>query len=360
MFPDRLRLARKKAGLSLHSLAEKVRPSVSSQAIGKYERGQMMPSSSVLLGLSEALGVSLDFLMSGQVAALQKVEFRKHSDTSARDRALAEALVIERLEDYLAIESILEIEPPADPFVSVRRAVVDSFAEVERAADDLRALWQLGADAIPSVTDLLERYGIKVVEADLPERFDGLSCGIARTDGGPDEEAVIVSSRVGIERKRFNLAHELAHRMVLAVSGPTMNLERAMHRFAGAFLAPAARLKDEVGVARKSISYHELVQLKHAYGMSASAMLMRLKDLQLLPESFVTHAFRTFARSWRSAEPDPIIDDIGLGAFEKPLRYENLVYRALSEGYISTVRAAQLLHMPVASVEEQLVGPPAS
>ena len=68
----------------------------------------------------QALDVSVDFLMGGQVQALEAVEFRKHSATSARDRAHAEVLVTEQLENYLAIESILELEPAADPFGGVR------------------------------------------------------------------------------------------------------------------------------------------------------------------------------------------------------------------------------------------------
>ena len=116
MFGQRLRLARKKADLSMRALADRVSPKVSAQAISKYEAGKMMPSSAVLVGLGKALGVSLDFLMGGQVEALKEIEFRKHSGTSAQDRAKAEAIVTERLEDYLAIEDILELAPPDDPF----------------------------------------------------------------------------------------------------------------------------------------------------------------------------------------------------------------------------------------------------
>ena len=138
MFGQRLRLARKKAGLSMSGLAERVSPAVSAQAISKYESGKMMPSSAVLVGLGKALGVSLDFLMGGQVEALEGMEFRKHSGTSAKDRALAEAIVTERLEDYLAIEEVLELPPPADPFEGVRCDSLESFQEIDNKAKELR------------------------------------------------------------------------------------------------------------------------------------------------------------------------------------------------------------------------------
>ena len=73
MLGERLRIARKKAGLSLRELAAIMDPPVSAQAISKYEANEMMPSSRVLVGLGKALGVSLDFLMSGEVEELEGV-----------------------------------------------------------------------------------------------------------------------------------------------------------------------------------------------------------------------------------------------------------------------------------------------
>ena len=357
MFADRLKLARKKAGLSLNALAQSVSPSVSAQAISKYEAGKMMPSSSVLVGLGRSLGVSIDFLMSGQVVELSGVEFRKHSATSSKDRAHAEALVIEKLEDYFSIEDILGLAEAGDPFIDVRCENITSNEEIELKARDLRRKWELGNDPIPSLTDILEKKGLKVIEADLPVRFDGLACSVKRAGNRPDTEVVMISSRTNIERKRFNLAHELAHRVIRGVSGPTMKIEKSMHRFAGAFLAPNDHLRNEVGEGRHGITYHELIRLKRFYGMSAAAMLIRLRDVGLLPEATVDYAFRTYARAWRSDEPAPIKDGQGVGAFERPLRFERLVYRALAEEVISPVRAAQLLKVPLAKVEEEMRGP---
>lgn len=357
MFGQRLKLARKKAGLSLRGLAECVDPPVTAQAIGKYEAGRMMPSSSVLMGLGRALDVSLDFLMGGQVEALEAMEFRKHSSTSAQDRARAEALVIERLEDYLAVEDVLELELPADPFTELRRDEVGSWEEIEEAAGDLRRAWNLGLDPIPSVTSLLEEKGIKVIEADLPERFDGLACGVQRGGDRPPIEVVVVSSRVGVERKRFSLAHELAHRVIGSVAGAEIKPEKAMHRFAAAFLIPREHLEAEVGGERHGTTYHEVIRLKRVYGVSAAAMLVRLRDVGLLPESVVAYAFRSYARAWRREEPEPIVDGEGFGTFEEPRRYEGLVWRALGEELIAPVRAAQLLHRPLAEVEREIRGP---
>ena len=357
MFGQRLRLARKKAGLSMRELAALVSPKVTAQAISKYESGQMMPSSAVLVGVGKALDVSLDFLMGSQVEALSGIEFRKHSSTSAKDRAQAEAIVIEKLEDYLAIEDILELAPPSDPFGQLVTDNVESFEEVDDIANELRKKWKLGIDPIPSMAALLEGKGIKVVEVDLPKRFDGLSCNVQRSEGKADIEVVVVSSRTNIERKRFNLAHELAHRVVRETGNSDIRLEKAMNRFAGAFLVPSEHLADEVGTNRSGITQYEIMRLKRRYGVSAAAMLMRLGQAGILPQAAIDYAFRTFARSWRTEEPEPIQKNEGFGSLEKPQRFRRLVWRALGEQLISPVRAAQLLRLPLSFVEQEIRGP---
>ena len=357
MFGQRLRLARKRAGLSMRSLAEQMTPKVTAQAISKYETGKMLPSSAVLVALGKALDVSLDFLMSAQVETLDGLEFRKHSRTSARDRAKAEAILIDNLERYLAIEDILDMPVTIDWFEGRRCYSVAIEAQIDAQADALRDAWSLGMDPIPSLCELLEDKGIKVVEDDLPERINGLACRALR---GSREvaEAVVVSTRINVERKRFTLAHELAHRIIRSTGNPAINLETAMNRFAGAFLIPGQRLLKEVGARRHRITYYEIVRLKHSYGVSAAAMLIRLGQVGVLSASAVQRAFATYARSWRKIEPEPIRSNHGFAAFEKPRRFKRLVSRAVGEGLISPVRAASLLNQSLASVERQISGPP--
>jgi transcriptional regulator with XRE-family HTH domain len=77
VFGDRLKLARKKAGLSLRDLSARLEGEerVSARALGKYERGEMMPSSRVLLALSKALGEPVRYFMSPMGAELVYVKY---------------------------------------------------------------------------------------------------------------------------------------------------------------------------------------------------------------------------------------------------------------------------------------------
>ena len=79
MFSERLKLARKRSGLSLRALSSRIGGRVSAQAIGKYERGEMMPSSTVAIALAEALDVTMSYLLSPSSVSLESVEFRKEA-----------------------------------------------------------------------------------------------------------------------------------------------------------------------------------------------------------------------------------------------------------------------------------------
>ena len=228
-------------------------------------------------------------------------------------------------------------------------------AQIDTKADELRDAWSLGMDPIPSLCELLEEKGIKVVVDDLPESINGLACHVLR-GGRSVAEAVVVSNRINVERKRFTLAHELAHRVIRSTGNPAITLETAMNRFAGAFLVPGQRLLEEAGADRSRITYYEIVRLKHTYGVSMAILLMRLGQVGVLPPATVQQASATFARR-RKTEPEPIRRHYGFAAFEKPRRFKRLVARAVGEGLISPVRAATLLNQSLDSVEREISGP---
>lgn len=175
MFADRLRLARKSAGLSMPALAERLDPQITAQAIGEYEAGRMMPSSAVLVGLGKALDVSLDFLMSSRTDGLEGLEHRSHSRASSRDRTRTEIVLIDILDRYQTIEEILGMPSRGDSFADRYPQRAATERQVDETADKLRDVWDLGVDPMPGLCELLEKKGIKVSEADLPDAVSGLA-----------------------------------------------------------------------------------------------------------------------------------------------------------------------------------------
>lgn len=352
MFGERLRLARKKAGYSLRALSDAMDGEVSAQAIGKYERGEMMPSSGVLMHLAKELDVSVEYLLSEQVAELEAVEFRKLSRTRLRERARVEAEVIDRLQRYIAVEEILDVDGGTAPLT---RRFAGREDEGEVLAQELRGEWKLGLDPIPNMTALLEDRGIRVLVISLPNRVSGLTCLVRGARHGGKTPVIVVNRNHTLERRRLTLAHELAHRMIDDAS--TADPEKTANVFAGAFLVPADHLMREIGEHRKALGYRELIESKHMYRVSAAALLVRLKQVGVIDQSTLAYAFQTFARGWRKEEPEPLEGPDEKGEHEIPRRFEMLCYRALAEKLITPGKAAELLQQPLAEIETGLKGP---
>lgn len=348
MFNERLKLARKREGLSLRDLAARIEGVVSAQAIGKYERGEMMPSSTVSIALSKALGVTMSYLLSPSDVSLEGVEFRKLASTKARERAMVEAAVLDHVDRYLQIEELLGIasaqweEPEGAPYRI--RAIEDA----EQIAEAVRAAWNLGGNPIPDMTELLEERGIKVLKLDFPLSVDGLTCNVRRPNG-EDVPVVVCTTNKSTERQRFTLAHELGH-MLLSVPARVKE-EKACHRFASAFLAPRAELFDEVGQRRHAFGYAELIEIKQMFGVSAAALVVRLRDLGIIKEATLRAVFSGIGRTWRKKEPSPLERD------EPTKRFQRLCFRALAEEVISESKATELLGLPVSEIEQIMSGP---
>ncbi len=353
MFSERLKLARKKAGFSLRKLSEALNGNVSAQSIGKYERGEMMPSSAILIQLTNVLGVSLEYLLSEQVMELKEIEFRKLSGVNASKRAQVEAVVIEKLERYLAIEEILDIDSFYWHQQNLGNIFLGKENEGEVMANDLRAKWELGINPIPNMTALLENRGIKVVFPDLPKNVSGLTCLARKSNRKLTVPVIVVNQNMTLERRRFTLAHELGHRLINTES--PVNHEKASNVFAGAFLVPKDHLVLEVGIRRNALAFKEFMQLKRSYRVSAATLLLRLKQVGIINQSTLSYAFQTYAKGWRSSEPSPL--ESGEDKYEVPRRFELLCYRALAEKLIAPSKACELLQRPLDEIARAMKGP---
>jgi Zn-dependent peptidase ImmA (M78 family) len=357
MIADRLKLARKKAGLSLRDLSAEMGNRVTAQAIGKYERGESIPSSGVLVALSKAMGVSLSYLLDTQGIELGGVEFRSKANTSARDRAKVETEVLEWIERYLQIETVLELDSAEWQRPVARLRKLRNADDAEKLAIEVREEWELGVDPIPNMTELLEEKGLKVLTIPLPDRVSGFTCLVNRPKNEAELPVIVVNNRFSLERRRLTLGHELAHRLIDTDCLPDKEEERAANVFAGAFLMPREHVLREVGKHRNALGYKELIDLKRLYRVSGAALLVRLRQLEVINESILIYAFQTIARGWRSQEPHELEEPEKRGKHERALRFERLCYRALAEGLISLSKAAELLRLPVPEVEAGLKGP---
>ena len=344
LFAERLRVARKMAGLSLQQLADRL-PSLSSkQALNKYEKGQSYPNSQVLIQLSQVLQVPVDFFfMEPEVTVeLSGVEFRKRS----RLGKTAEAAILTRCTDalsrYLELEQLMREEKQPTPFDFSQ--LIHTPAEAEQAAEALRAQWKLGQDPIPSVMVMLEEHGYKVIELEAPDTFDGLK---AQFDG---QRLIVVNQTFDPCRRRFTALHELAHHLlVFPPEMPEQDLERLCHTFAGAVLFPANQVREAMHPQRFHFYLQEMMILKSYWGISIAAMFARAKTLGIINEYTYAKLNRGYrSKGYHRDEP---------GAYQgeqPPHRFRQLLLRGVAEEIISFNQAATLTNQSVGQLRESL------
>jgi hypothetical protein len=115
---------------------------------------------------------------------------------------------------------------------------------------------------ISSVVGVLEERLIHVLEIDAAERFDAISA-VAWDDSRVTAAAVVSRRGVAGGRQRLNLAHELGHLVLKVPAG--IDEEAAAFRFGAAFLAPAEKVRREVGEHRTFIRPRDHPGCKNAF-----------------------------------------------------------------------------------------------
>jgi len=327
--------------MSLQELADLI--GVSKQMISKYEKGNSMPSSKALIQLAKAMKVKLDYFFVPSSVELGEVNFRKKNSFSVKKvNALKEDIKI-RLSDYLEIENILQIDNSFDN--PLKRKKVTSLENIEQVVKELRDEWEIGYDPLHNIIQLLEDNEIKVIEIDEPQNnFDGLATII-----NEKYPVIVVNRNFSVERKRFTLLHELGHLLLDLPKCDTKFEEQICNRFASEFLLPKSMVLKEFGEGRETISFKELIEVQRKYGISIRAIIYKLKDCNILSENRVTEFYKKLNFDSR------LKHEVDAERFQTPEisnRYEQLVYRALSQELISSSKAASLLKININEVLE--------
>ncbi|MFZ6848086.1 helix-turn-helix domain-containing protein [Undibacterium sp. RuRC25W] len=341
MIGNRIRQARLAAGLTLDALGAQV--GVTHTAIQKYEKGTMTPPSSQLLKLARACGIRVEYFFRTHEVELLEPEFRRLSTFGKTAQEALKIKVVDLIEKRVELlgffpeSPILQFESPAG-----LPQHINAPEELEAFADQVREAWKLGLNPIGDLTDALETLGLLVIVVDENNPgFSGLTA-TARTSDGRTYPIVAVSSRWPGDRQRFTLAHELGHLLLAGRLGAEIDEEKACDRFAGAFLAPTATVLQNLGQNRRGVEWQELYALKHEFGLSMAGWLQRAKQCGVITEAAHLSLWKLFsARGWRKNEPgEPV-------SREHPRLFEQLVYRALGEQFVSESKAAELLGIPM-------------
>ncbi|MDE5629027.1 MAG: XRE family transcriptional regulator [Muribaculaceae bacterium] len=351
LFAKRLKQARQRAGLSMDGLSAKTGKEVSKQTISKYEAGKTMAGSTILIKLSKALDVPVDYFFRPFTFDVSEVEisFRKKTSVGVKDQTLLKIRIQDEVERFIDIENILGIE--SGGFRVAVPAQISQPIQMIMLAKEIRRTWGLGISPIPSVKNLLMEHGIKVFEIDGPEGFDGIS-GYAN-DHNP---LMVINENIrNTERRRFTHMHELAH--LLANTSFDAGLskqdqEKLCDAFASEMLLPSEVVEREFG--RKSkIAVQELKRVQKTYGISIDAIIYSFKRLGIFNENrYRGYCIKknTNPKFKDLVEKSLYIETSSDKDYNDEL-FEEMVYSALAQELISSSKAAQMLNTSIMEIE---------
>lgn len=338
---SKLKAARTLTGMSTRAVAAKLshRFPISHATIANYESGRSTPPLDILAALADLYDRPLNWFLEHS-KCLTGVRYRNlKSKVLMADLHRFEADVQRWVDAYVTLEQ--RLKRPLKPTVKNFRA--EDGAKPDELARDTRR--QLGVErddeAISSVVEILETFGIRTIENPTELRIDGLAAKYG------DEYIVVLNPSVSNDRTRMNAAHELGHVLYGDCDSDvpeSKDLEARAFDFASHLLLPNSQLKR----AFEGRSMVRLVQFKERFGISLAAMVYRAERLSFISKQDAKMLWVEFSRrGWRTAEPGVVRPD-------RATRFEQLIDEAVLANKLSLKEIADLSGVRTEAVRARL------
>jgi Zn-dependent peptidase ImmA (M78 family) len=251
------------------------------------------------------------------------------------------------------------------PFISTPG--YESADDARRKAEEVRAHLRLGIGPVGDVDSICELLGITVFR-------HGLGSDLSRTVSGAFLDhrnavgfAILVNLDMTPGRRRFTIAHELAHALFHSDSRYSVSTARKTPRerfadaFAGEFLMPTEgmrRLIEEQGVGPRLSDPTEVIHLQRFFGVSFATALLRCLKAGLIKQAQYD--------GWSSVRPLVLARALGYEIADEeyeqhaerwkieryPLRFRRLVRQAVRSEVISLATAAALTGLSIDEISE--------
>ena len=295
--PDRLVQVLAARRLSQTQLATMV--GVSPATISKWRSGQQAPESEALERLASVVNVTPEWFTRPMLPDMSKPLFRSNASAHATARAMLETRIHWANELVTKLTEFVDLPVLKLPSRDFKNIDEIGDEDIEDAANECRALWNLGTKEIPDLVLAAESNGIIVVREETGiAQIEGLSAW-SETLGVP---FVLLSSDKGNAfRSRFDLAHEIGHLILHRYVGNELEAERyklkeaQAHKFAGALLLPAETFAEEV---KTPVTLDSLLLTKQRYGISVAASIMRLYALNIITEEEKQNLYKRRSARW--------------------------------------------------------------
>ena len=312
------------------------------------------PKPDVLLKMSEALKVNIEWFYREPKASLQTVEFyRSNASTTKLARNIAKSKLLFSAEIYQIFSEWIgfpELKLPKSLTMNEWYRLDDK--KIDELAKECRTLWGLGNEPIDNLISVAESNGIVVIKdelgTDASEHMDGVSAWYN------DVPFVFIIKDTPAVRSRFDLAHEIGH-LIMHKAIPIEDynkkdiykkIENQAHRFANELLYPSEVAIDELFYP----SLERFIQLKMKWLVSIQAILRKTRDLELVTEDEYIKFYKTISyKKWRKNEP---LDDELVG--EQPTLFKKVFEMLLENGGFSKKTIIDKIALPPKRIEHLL------
>jgi len=308
----RIKALRRVSHLTQAELARRI--GIRTGPMNALEKGHHIPSGRVLFRLAEVLETSVDSLLgvgqprgsdggsagmplyvaesteygvTQQGAPWPMAVMASLPDDTALDKA-GRAMVDQVMQSFLALEDLCGAQKRAHIplYVPFSRTVEG----VEMWVQQVRQVLGIGQAVIFDYLELLENAGLRVVFCPLPDKIQSVAFYDARNANA----FLIVRHGLNVERQLFELIKRLGsiymftrrvYGQLPANEAGALDDLHVARQFAALFLMPASAVRASViqlGVKPDGWNYDLLLRLKHRFGVSAQAFLMRLGELTLI------------------------------------------------------------------------------
>lgn len=279
--------------------------SVSPGSVSKWESGTHAPDAEALQVIADKLHVRPEFFLRPIYESDRPMFFRTLSSTLVRDLNYQKSQV-SWLQEVSALVShyvdLPELNIPDVLSGSDYKQLRDD--DIERIALDMRSHWKLGEGPCGDMVHLLERIGCIVGSIEIgTAKLDGV-CSWSKDEARP--HILLSTDKMSFPRRQMDAAHELGHALLHGRVRSTdlrenwKEIEAQAFRFASAFLLPSTTYPYEV----RDPSIASFLSLKERWRVSIKAQIMRLWQLELIPEHHKVSLYKTYsAKGWNKGEP---------------------------------------------------------
>ncbi len=362
--------ARAATGLSQDDLANSL--GVSRTMVSYWEAGKRSPNDRQLAAISQLLRVPIGVLLGYEEPApapdLASMLLRG-AGLEVPDEALSGlADFVAFLDTFAALGREVNYqfrEMRQSPYAS--GAGFESSEDARRKAEEVRSYLRLGMGPVGDLEAACDLLGITVYKANLGRDLKRTVSGafLKHHDIG---FSILVNLDMTRGRRRFTLAHELAHALFHSDDNPYLvstatktPRERFADNFAGEFLMPVEgirRIMEDHGFGPRIEDPAEVIQVQRFFGVSYITALVRLRQARYLnPAQFdqfklVRPVLLARALGYDIADEEyaPQPDSWRLERF--PQRFRTLVRLVVRKGIISVPTVAALTRLSIDEVAD--------